>query len=80
MNDTQKSYAETDRDATQRRAELVIRKMPFEFSGDINPHWNPGKREWSHMVNGASLAMPFLEPVQCRRFFAGCSWALQGGH
>jgi len=47
-------------------AEMVIRKMPFEFSEDIAPHWNSAKPEWSHMVNGASLAMPFLEPYLIR--------------
>ncbi|MFT6310448.1 MAG: putative metal-dependent hydrolase [Porticoccus sp.] len=43
-------------------AEIVVRKMPFEFPDDINPHWNPNQLEWSQIVNGASLAMPFLEP------------------
>ena len=42
--------------------ELVIRKVPFEFDDDLDPVWNPGQREWSHMVNGASLPMPYLEP------------------
>ncbi len=46
--------------------EMVIRKMPFEFPEDIEPHWNPEKPEWSHMVNGASLAMPYLEPYLIR--------------
>lgn len=40
--------------------------MPFEFSKKISPQWNPKKPEWSHMVNGASLAMPFLEPYLIR--------------
>ena len=46
--------------------ELVVRKMPFEFPEDIDPHWNKDKPEWSHMVSGASLAMPFLEPYLIR--------------
>jgi predicted metal-dependent hydrolase len=50
----------------QAPAEMVIRKMPFEFPQDIDPHWNPSMPEWSHMVNGASLAMPFLEPYLVR--------------
>ena len=45
---------------------LIVRKMPFEFPEDINAHWNAGKPEWSHMVNGASLTMPFLEPYLIR--------------
>jgi uncharacterized protein len=45
---------------------LIVRKMPFEFSDDIAAHWNKEKIEWSHMVNGASLAMPYLEPYLIR--------------
>lgn len=50
----------------QTPATMIIRKMPFEFPDDIAPHWNPSKPEWSHMVSGASLAMPFLEPYLIR--------------
>ena len=46
--------------------ELPARKIPFEFPNDINPHWNEAKPEWSHMVNGASVTMPFLEPYLIR--------------
>ena len=46
--------------------DLPARKMPFEFPDDIAPHWNKAKPEWSHMVNGASLTMPFLEPYLIR--------------
>ena len=52
--------------SNQSSQELVVRKMPFEFPEDIDPHWNRGKPEWSHMVSGASLAMPFLEPYLIR--------------
>ena len=52
--------------ANQSSPELVVRKMPFEFPEDIDPHWNKDKPEWSHMVSGASLAMPFLEPYLIR--------------
>lgn len=45
---------------------MQIRKMPFEFPSDIKPHWNEAKPEWSHMVNGASLTMPHLEPYLIR--------------
>lgn len=41
---------------------LEVRKIPFDFSTVSNPIWNKKKPEWSHMVNGASLAMPYLEP------------------
>ena len=42
--------------------DLVVRRIPFEFTDDIDPHWKHGEPEWSHMVNGASLTMPYLEP------------------
>ncbi len=44
------------------QSSLTVRRAPFEFPADIPAHWNPGKIEWGHMVNGASLAMPYLEP------------------
>lgn len=51
---------------TQERNELVVRKIPFDFDENINPVWHAGKPEWSHMVNGASLTMPYLEPFLIR--------------
>ncbi|MGI9439793.1 MAG: metal-dependent hydrolase [Parvibaculales bacterium] len=45
---------------------LIIRKIPFDFDEDIAPIWNTNKPEWSHMVNGASLTMPYLEPFLIR--------------
>ena len=45
-----------------RPGDLVVRRIPFEFSDDIDPHWKADEPEWSHMVNGASLTMPYLEP------------------
>jgi predicted metal-dependent hydrolase len=50
----------------QSPAEIVVRKMPFEFPDEIDAHWNRNKPEWSHMVSGASLAMPYLEPYLIR--------------
>ena len=41
---------------------IEVRKVPFEFADDIEPVWNPGHHEWSHMINGVSLTMPYLEP------------------
>ena len=41
---------------------IVVRRIPFAFDEAINPIWHPTQPEWSHMVNGASLAMPYLEP------------------
>ena len=41
---------------------IEVRKIPFEFSAQADPIWHAQAHEWSHMVNGASLAMPYLEP------------------
>jgi hypothetical protein len=41
---------------------ILVRRIPFAFDEAIDPVWHPKRREWSHMVNGASLAMPYLEP------------------
>ena len=41
---------------------ILVRQIPFAFDEGIDPVWHPGRPEWSHMVNGASLAMPYLEP------------------
>ena len=41
---------------------IEVRKIPFEFPDDLDPVWHPGHHEWSHMINGASLTMPFVEP------------------
>ncbi len=42
--------------------ELIVRRIPFEFPDDIAPHWKADEPQWSHMINGASLTMPYLEP------------------
>ena len=39
-----------------------VRRIPFQFPDDLDPQWNASHIEWSHMVNGASLTMPYLEP------------------
>jgi predicted metal-dependent hydrolase len=39
-----------------------VRRIPFGFPDDIAPHWHPEKPEWSHMITGGSLTMPYLEP------------------
>ena len=41
---------------------IEVRKVPFEFPDDLDPVWHPEHHEWSHMINGASLTMPYLEP------------------
>ncbi len=66
INNETTSTASDDSRLHPSSVDLVARKMPFEFSDDIDPQWNKQKPEWSHMVNGASLAMPFLEPYLIR--------------
>ncbi len=46
---------------TPRAGEIVVRSIPFEFPDELPPVWSP-HHEWSHMLNGASLTMPYLEP------------------
>lgn len=41
---------------------IIVRAIPFAFDEAIDPVWHPARPEWSHMANGASLAMPYLEP------------------
>ena len=53
---------------------ITLRQVPFSYTeqpgiaepGDreklTNKHWNKDKPEFSHIVNAASLAMPYLEP------------------
>lgn len=43
-------------------AQILVRRIPFQFGENIDPVWNKDRPEWSHMVNGASLTMPYLEP------------------
>ena len=42
--------------------DIQVRKIHFPFTEDQPAVWNPSAREWSHMLNGASLTMPYLEP------------------
>ncbi|WOJ91909.1 metal-dependent hydrolase [Congregibacter variabilis] len=40
---------------------MTVRDMPFDFLPRTQS-WNPDKPEFAHIVNSASLAMPYLEP------------------
>jgi len=44
----------------------VPRQIAFEFPEDLQPHWKPSDLEFCAMVNGASMAMPYLEPFLIR--------------
>ncbi len=41
---------------------MIVRRMRFGYPDSLKAWWNPSRREFSHMVNAASLAMPYLEP------------------
>jgi len=42
--------------------EIVVRPFAFEFPEDLDPIWAPGHAARSHLFNGLSLTMPYLEP------------------
>ncbi len=42
--------------------EIVIRAFAFEFPDDLDPIWVPDNPVRSHLFNGLSLTMPYLEP------------------
>jgi uncharacterized protein len=42
--------------------EIVIRAFAFEFPDDLDPIWIPDNPVRSHLFNGLSLTMPYLEP------------------
>jgi len=48
---------------------MTVRQVPFEFqpgSEQARTTWHPDKPEFAHIVNSASLAMPYLEPYLIR--------------
>jgi predicted metal-dependent hydrolase len=45
---------------------IVIRDFAFDFPSDIDPVWVPDNPVRSHMFNGFSLTMPYLEPYLIR--------------
>jgi len=42
--------------------QIIIRAFSFDFPDDLDPIWAPGNPVRSHMFNGLSLTMPYLEP------------------
>ena len=42
--------------------EIIIRNFAFDFTEDLDPHWVPDNIVRSHLFNGLSLTMPYLEP------------------
>jgi len=46
-----------------KQANLIPQRIiPFSFPDDLSPLWNRTLPVFSHMVNGASLTMPYVEP------------------
>lgn len=41
---------------------MTVRRPSFAHGATTSAHWNPGRPEFSQIVNAASLAMPYLEP------------------
>ena len=48
--------------ARKTPAGILIRRISFTYPDDLRAHWSRARPEWSQMVNGASLLMPYLEP------------------
>ena len=46
--------------------EIVVRPFTFEFPSNLEPKWSPGHVVRSHLFNGFSLTMPYLEPSLIR--------------
>ncbi len=49
-----------------RPHDITVRPFAFDFPDDLRPVWSPGKPVRSHMFNGFSLTMPYLEPYLIR--------------
>ena len=46
---------------------MTVRQPPFEFNRhEARESWHPLKPEFAHIVNSASLSMPYLEPYLIR--------------
>lgn len=41
---------------------ILVRQVQFEFPEDFRPYWNPAKPVLSHLANGASMLLPYMEP------------------
>ena len=41
---------------------ILVRKVPFEFPPDFQPHWHPDDPALSQLINGTSILLPYMEP------------------
>jgi predicted metal-dependent hydrolase len=48
--------------ATGAERPMTVRRMRFPYPDSLQAWWNPKRPEFSQLVNGSSLAMPYLEP------------------
>jgi predicted metal-dependent hydrolase len=53
---------QTFRYTAKRVEHIIVRPFNFKFPENINPRWIPGQQVRSHLFNGMSLTMPYLEP------------------
>ena len=51
---------------SDRPHDIVVRPFSFEFPDDLKPIWSPRHVVRSHLFNGFSLTMPYLEPYLIR--------------
>ena len=52
---------------------IIPREFSFDFPDDLDPVWVPGNPVRSHMFNGISVTMPYLEPFLMRSMSASKS-------
>ena len=41
---------------------IEVRKVPFEFPSDFQPHWHQDDAALSQLINGTSILLPYMEP------------------
>ena len=41
---------------------IEVRKMPFAFPADFQPHWHADDPALSQLINGTSMLLPYMEP------------------
>jgi predicted metal-dependent hydrolase len=41
---------------------IEVRKVPFEFPPDFQPHWHTTDPALSQLINGTSILLPYMEP------------------
>lgn len=39
---------------------IEVRKVPFEFPPDFQPHWHPTDPALNQLINGTSILLPYM--------------------